>query len=108
MAPPLLRRMYEMYQEAWDGLESLLIRTPFQHVATYVVVQSKWSLVCKMRKRTANKPEERRKFGGCEYANNVPRMMNSLRLELMDESALLTLEGEKEAYFQNLSVVGGC
>jgi hypothetical protein len=37
--------------------------------------------------------QERTTFGGYNYANNLPRMMKSLRLELMDESALLTLEG---------------
>ena len=35
-------------------------------------------------------------------------MMNFLWLELMDESALLTLEGEKDAYFHDMCVVGEC
>jgi hypothetical protein len=34
-------------------------------------------------------------------------MMNSLRLELMDEAALVTEEGEEGVYFHDLCVVGG-
>jgi len=52
--------------------------------------------------------QERTTFGWCNYANHLPRMMNSLRLELMDESALLTLEGEKDAYYHHVCVVGEC
>ena len=35
-------------------------------------------------------------------------MMKSFTLELMDESALLTLEGEKDACFHDVCVVGDC
>ena len=106
MAHPLLQSMYDMHKESRAGLESVFNKTPFKHVATYVVVLSKAALLCNVVPKTKKKKqEERAAFGGCSSANNLFRMINSLRLELMDEAALLILEGDKDAYFHDLCVV---
>jgi hypothetical protein len=65
MAHPLLQSMYEMYKESRVGLESVFNKTPFKHVATYVVVLSKAALLCNVLPKTKKKkPEERAAFGG--------------------------------------------
>ena len=56
-AHPLLRNMYEVYPESRCVLKSLFIRYTFQHVATYVIVNSKGTLLCNVRKKTAKKRE---------------------------------------------------
>eukprot|EP00759_Apiculatamorpha_spiralis_P025710 PhF_6_TR29086/c0_g1_i3/m.42412 len=52
------------------------------HVAAYVVTTKGNVLTQGVRAMKG--------FGGCRHPNTVIRMMNSLRLELMDESSLLT------------------
>ena len=80
--------------------------TPFKHVATYVSLESKASLMSYVRKASKKKKLERTTFGWCNYPNNLPRMMNSLRLELTDEAALILLERDEDVYLDDLCVVG--
>ena len=81
--------MYEMFIASPRGLKSLFTIVTLEHVATYVVVLENDTLLCNVLPKTKKKQEERATFGGCKHANNLPRMINSLRLELMDEAALL-------------------
>ena len=108
MTHPLLRSMYEMFIASPRGLKSLFTIVTLEHVATYVVVLENDTLLCNVLPKTKKKQEERATFGGCNHANNLPRMINSLRLELMDEAALVILEGDEDAYFHDLCVVGDC
>ena len=66
-----------------------------KHVAIYAVCSNGNLLLQKVFQKTAGSGKRSRKvetyqaFGGCQAANNVLRMVNSLRLELMDESSLV-------------------
>ena len=69
----------------------------FEHVATYMITYDGGVVV---QKRMV-KPQKNRKtrvpqyqaFGGCKHPNNIFRMINSLRLELMDESSFVPQMG---------------
>eukprot|EP00039_Didymoeca_costata_P022863 m.5386 g.5386 ORF g.5386 m.5386 type:complete len:279 (+) comp3290_c0_seq2:187-1023(+) len=52
------------------------------HVATYVLTEN-GEIVFQAKRKGAQA------MGGCNYPNCIPRMINSLRLELMDEGGLL-------------------
>ena len=57
-----------------------------KHAAMYVVTTG-GKLVVRVKKKK-KQAESLTAFGGCDYPNSVLRMLNSLRLELMDEAAL--------------------
>ena len=57
-----------------------------KHVATYVVTDQNELVV-------QRKSSGKQVLGGCNFANSVIRMMNSLRLESMDEGAVVLTEG---------------
>jgi hypothetical protein len=63
-------------------LTAVLELDVISHVATYVITESGNVMVQQGRRAVQT-------FGGCNYANAIPRMMNSLRLELMDEGGLV-------------------
>ena len=71
-------------------LEELMGLPALRHVATYVVTTRadmlvlKKNVTVKKKKKTAY-----RSFGGCDYPNSIVRMINSLRIELADESGLI-------------------
>jgi len=58
-----------------------------KHVAVYVVTTD-WKLVVRVKKKK-KQAESLTAFGGCDHPTSVLRMLNSLRLELMDEAALI-------------------
>ena len=56
------------------------------HVATYVLTDTNKLIVNRSGMKLSAKIKT---AGGCNYPNGVPRMVNSLRLELMDEFGLI-------------------
>lgn len=72
-------------------LFELLDLQEIEHVACYVVTES-GKLLVQEKKFNAifgKVPPRWQSFGGCNFRNSVLRMLNSLRLELADESAIL-------------------
>jgi hypothetical protein len=79
-----------------DVLELLELQE-IEHVASYVLTES--GKLCVQEKKAHwlfqsamfSKASTSRiqSFGGCNYSNSLIRMINSLRLELMDEAAIL-------------------
>ena len=63
-------------------LKPIIDLSVIHHVGVFVVTNGGMLLVQKMKKYVQS-------FGGCNFANSLVRMVNSLRLELMDESSLL-------------------
>jgi hypothetical protein len=61
-------------------------------VACYVITDAGHMLVQKKQPSLFSSKTHVQSFGGCNYPNHVARMMNSLRLELMDECGLLLSE----------------
>eukprot|EP00040_Diaphanoeca_grandis_P013192 m.66758 g.66758 ORF g.66758 m.66758 type:complete len:374 (-) comp23721_c0_seq1:78-1199(-) len=61
----------------------LMAISTIHHVATYVVTSQGNVLLQRSRKNT------HQSLGGCNYPNSLPRMMNSIRLELMDEGSVV-------------------
>jgi len=64
------------------------------HVAAYVLLHPSGRLVLQTSKACPTaadlkRPVTMRAFGGCNHANALPRMLNSARLELMDEAGLV-------------------
>jgi len=74
--------------EGRAALEELLCPSlhVVHHAAMYVVTTG-GKLVVRVKKKR-KQAESWTAFGGCDYPNGVLRMLNSLRLELMDEAAL--------------------
>eukprot|EP00760_Papus_ankaliazontas_P028033 PhM_4_TR3492/c0_g1_i2/m.96859 len=81
---PLMVVMSKLYEQSAVVTASLYMERVFSHVAAYVVTLQGEIIVQGCRSVQA--------FGGCRTANSIFRMVNSLRLELMDESSLLTTE----------------
>lgn len=61
-----------------------------QHVAIYVVTADEHAIVQASQKKAGRRGhvDVYKAFGGCKHPNNVFRMINSLRLELLDEGSL--------------------
>jgi hypothetical protein len=68
-------------------MQLLLCNECVHHVAMYVMTEN-GDLILQISRSKGTVQA----FGGCNYPNNVLRMLNSLRLELMDECGLLLNE----------------
>ena len=67
--------------ETGAQMRHLVRTTACKHVGVFVVTTAGRLLVQRIKKGV-------QAFGGCNYDNSILRMMNSLRLELMDECSL--------------------
>lgn len=75
------------------SLSSLFEIQVIHHVACYVITDAGNLLVQKKKSNSLLSSQFIiQSFGGCNYPNHVVRMMNSLRLELMDECGLILKE----------------
>jgi len=74
--------------EGQEALEELMLPhlRIVKHVAVYVVTTEGQVVVRRKKKKQANSLTA---FGGCERPHSVLRMLNSLRLELMDEASMI-------------------
>jgi len=94
------RRLHPIYSccatimassEGREALTELMLprHRILHHVAMYVVTTAGQALVRRKRKSQKRKSGSITAFGGCSHPNNVLRMLNSLRLELMDEASMI-------------------
>ena len=80
----------------------------FSHVATYMITTDRQVLVQKCtKKKNKHRIPQYQAFGGCNSPNNIFRMINSLRLELMDESSFVA-EDDQHVVFSPLIVWKNC
>ena len=81
-----------------------LIDTKFlRHVATYLIDRSTTGVV--LWERKTKRKTEWSAFGGCEAKRSLIEAMNSLRLELMDESGIVTTSSNYDFYYSPLCVL---
>ncbi len=108
MPHPLLAALHGQRRESLEALHWLMTTKAFNHVATYVVCVSEDCLLVNVTPKSRKKSETRQVFGGCNAAQCLPRMINSLRLELMDEASLIFPEKtlEQSAAASSASVQG--
>jgi hypothetical protein len=92
---PLVDALRRVHAASPAALEDMAEIDVLWHVACYVVTDAGRLFVQQKSAHWAQSifgqigPTRMQSFGGCNFPNSVHRMMNSLRLELMDESGLV-------------------
>ncbi len=89
MPHPLLAVLHGVRQESLASLEWLMTTKSLHHVATYVLCVAEDCLLVNVTPKSRKRAERRQVFGGCNSPQCLPRMINSLRLELVDEGGLM-------------------
>ena len=90
---PFLRELQLLLNDdtAKHDLAEAMKKSIASHVATYILTDKGNMVVQESAVKVSKKAKARvprfQAFGGCNYPNNIVRMINSLRLELMDESS---------------------
>ena len=71
----------------------------FKHVATYMItIDGRVVVQKKSVKRNRRRVPKYQAFGGCNNPSNIFRMINSLRLELMDESSFVAQDDQNVVF----------
>ena len=76
-----------------------------RHVATYLVDRSTRGVVLWEYKTKKMKNPEWSAFGGCEAKRSLIEAINSLRLELMDESGIVTTSSNYDFSYSPLCIL---
>ena len=85
----------------YDALQKVMAFNAIKHVATYVIDKRDNTIL--LYKKTAGKKKgEHTTCGGCDYESNIIQRINSLRLEMMDEMAMIP----RQAVFSPLVLNG--
>ena len=101
---PFLAVLSKLNRDHPEQLATLIDTKFLRHVATYLIDRSTTGVV--LWERKTRKKTEWRAFGGCEAKRSLPEAMNSLRLELMDESGIVTTSSNYNFYYSPLCVLG--
>jgi len=96
---PLLQIFNKHYNQNY--IKKLFNYKLFNHVVMYIVTNKNNIFLQK------NDNNEYQTFGGCNFPNNIFRMINSLRLELMDESSIL-LSNDIVINISSLFIIDKC
>ena len=102
---PFLRVLSKLNRNHPDRLAELLDTKFINHVATYVVDPSNRGVIVWERRWKTAKYGEWSAFGGCNASRSLIEAMNSLRLELMDESGIVTTSSDCSFRYSPLCIL---
>ncbi len=123
---PLLRALDTCYGASKGNLFVLSRSNAFRRVCTYVIGLCSWAVLVSVKPKSNKHHETSTAFGGCDHPRSLIHMINSLRLEMMDEASLgfpeepttrgatgpcpngASSNNAPEAFFSDLFVVHDC
>ena len=102
---PFLAVLSQLNRDHPEQLAKLIDTKFLRHVATYLVDRSTRGVVLWEYKTKKMKNPEWSAFGGCEAKRSLIEAMNSLRLELMDESGIVATSSNYDFSYSPLCIL---
>ena len=102
---PFLAVLSQLNRDHPEQLAKLIDTKFLRHVATYLVDRSTRGVVVWEYQTKKMKNPQWSAFGGCQTKKSLIEAMNSLRLELMDESGIVTTSSNYEFSYSPLCIL---
>ena len=103
---PFLAVLSQLNRDHPEQLAKLIDSKFLKHVATYLVDRSTRGVVVWEYQTKKMKNPQWSAFGGCQAKKSLIEAMNSLRLELMDESGIVTTSANYHFRYSPLCILG--
>ena len=103
---PFLAVLMQLNRDHGEKFAQLIDAKFLRHVATYLIDCSNRGVIVWERKTNKMKYGEWSAFGGCNAKRSLVEAMNSLRLELMDESGIVTTSANYCFRYSPLCIMG--